>query len=107
MLICLQHNDIHINWLKLVDVPLSHTPQSLPSTSDRVMRHERVPWIGTNVIITKAGHPLKGNPAVVKDVLCSQQTASGLRVAAQITSFDPSRPFKTVVLDYDDVVEAR
>lgn len=66
-----------------------------------------MPWIGVHVIITKLGSPLKGYVGVVKDVLCGQDTASGLRIFIQLTHLDPSSPFRTAVVDYDDVVEER
>ena len=64
-----------------------------------------MPWIGTRVIITKLGNALKGYVGVVKDVLRGQDTASGLKIALQLTHLDPSSPFQTTVVDYDDVVE--
>jgi len=64
-----------------------------------------VPWIGTYVIITKLQNALKGYVGVVKDVLRGQDTASGLKVTIQLTRLDPSSPFRTIVVDYDDIVE--
>jgi hypothetical protein len=49
---------------------------------------------------------MKGYRGIVKTALCKQPTKSGLRVAAQLTHLDPSCPYKTVVLDYDDIIEA-
>lgn len=66
---------------------------------------DRVPWIGTRVVITKLGNPFKGRTGVVKDVLCGQETASGLKIGLQLEYLDPSSPFKSMVVDYDDVVE--
>jgi len=66
-----------------------------------------VPWIGTGVIITKGGNALKGYMGVVKDVLCGQNTASGLKILLQLTCLDPSSPYKTLLVDYDDVVEQK
>jgi len=66
-----------------------------------------VPWISTHVIITKIGSPYKGYRGVVKDVLRCQPTASGLKIVLQLEHLDPSSPFKTIVIDYDDVVEQR
>ena len=66
-----------------------------------------MPWINTYVIITKLGSPHKGYVGVVKDVLRGQNTASGLKIAIQLAHLDPSAPFKTVIFDYDDVVEKR
>lgn len=55
----------------------------------------------------KKKHPMRGRPAIVKDVLHGQQTRSGLRVVIQFTHFDPSSPFQTAVVDYDELVEAK
>ena len=74
---------------------------------DSLSRADRVPWIGINVIITKLGSPYKGYVGVVKDVLCGQDTASGLKVIIQLAHLDLSSPFKTTVVDYSDVVEER
>ena len=66
-----------------------------------------MPWISTRVIITKLGSPLKGYVGIVKDVLRGQDTASGLKIVIQLAHLNPSSPFKTTVVDYDDVVEQR
>jgi hypothetical protein len=66
-----------------------------------------VPWISTHVIITKLGNPFKGYIGVVKDVLRGQDTASGLKIVLQLTHLDPSSPYKTIIVDYDGVVEQR
>ena len=44
---------------------------------------------------------------VVKDVLPGQDTASGLKIVLQLEHLDPSSPFKTITVDYDEVVEQR
>jgi len=67
---------------------------------------EQVPWLKTEVIICKVKHPLKSYHVIVKDVLPLQDTPSSLRITAQFTQLNPANPFKTEVLDYDDVVEA-
>jgi hypothetical protein len=41
-----------------------------------------------------------------QNVLCRQETSSGLQVAVQLAHLDPAFPIKTEVLDYDDIVEA-
>ena len=66
-----------------------------------------MPWIGTDVIITKLGDPKKGYMGVVKYVLRGQNTASGLKIALRLEHVEPSSPFKTIVVDYDSVVEKR
>ena len=71
--------------------------------NDSLSKADSVPWIGTKVIITKHGSPLKGYVAVVKDVLRSQDTLSGLRTFVQLLHLDPSAPFKTAIVNYDDI----
>jgi hypothetical protein len=81
-------------------------PSSLKA-DDSLLKADSVPWIGKYVIITKFGNPLKGYVDIIKDVLCGQDTASGLKMAIQLVHLDPSTPFKTTVVDYDDVVEQK
>jgi hypothetical protein len=50
---------------------------------------------------------MKGYQGIVKTVLCKQPTKSGLRIVAQLAHLDSSCPYKTVVLNYDDVIEAQ
>jgi hypothetical protein len=50
---------------------------------------------------------MKRYQGVVKTVLCKQPTKSGLHVVAQLTHLDSSCPYKMVVLDYDNVIEAQ
>jgi hypothetical protein len=90
----------------LTIVPFLYT-SSAQKTDDSLYKADRVPWIGTHVIITKLGHALKGYVGVVKDVLPGQDTASGLRITIQLSILNPSSPFKKLVVDYDDVVEQR
>jgi len=92
--------------LKLAAVPLFHTSSTLKA-DDSLSKADSVPWINTNVIITKIGSPFKGYVGVVKDVLPGQDTASGLKIAIQLAHLDPSAPFRRMVVDYDDVVEQR
>jgi hypothetical protein len=66
-----------------------------------------VPWIKTQVVITKCGDPHKGYMGVVTDVLRCQDTASGLRIEIQLLHFDPSSPYRKKIVDHDDVVEHR
>jgi hypothetical protein len=104
--IILQRHEFHVNWLKLTTVPFLHT-SSILKADDSLFKADSVPWIGTRVIITKLGSPLKGYVGVVKDVLRGQDTSSGLKIALQLDHFDSSSPFKKLVIDYDDVVEQR
>ena len=100
----LQRYEFHINWLKLTTVPFFHTSSTL-KMDDSLSKADRVPWISTNVIITKLGSSFKGYVAVVKDVLPGQDTASSLKIEIQLTYLDPASPFRRTIVDYDDVVE--
>ena len=66
-----------------------------------------MPWIGTRVIITKLRNPLKGYVGIVKDVLRGQDTTSGLKIIIQLVHIDLSSPFRTMIVDYDDVVKQK
>jgi hypothetical protein len=92
--------------LKSTSVPFLHTSSTL-NADDSLSKGDSVPWIGTHVIVTKIGSPLKGYEGVVKDVLPGQLTASGLKVLIQLEHYDPSAPFKREVVNYEDVVERR
>jgi hypothetical protein len=91
----------------LTDVPYFHPSSPLKKADDCLSKADRVPWIGTHVIITKVGHPLKGCSGVVKDVLPGQDTASGLKIFVQLTHYNPSAPYMSIHVDYDDVVEKK
>jgi hypothetical protein len=92
----------HLNLLKISDVPhiLSVPPEKMGPI---IPRSDPVPWLNMEVLIVDR-HPLKGWKAIIKDVLCNQATTSGLKV---VISYEASIPFKTYVLDYDNVVDAR
>jgi hypothetical protein len=113
-----QGHHVHINWVKVIDPPLTFMKQQSMSSStsaDPLIAHptcpftsdpsERTPWIKIEVVVCKVKHPMKGYHAIVKDVLPLQDNLSGLRITAQFTHINPAHPFKTEVLDYDDVVE--
>jgi hypothetical protein len=104
--IILQRYEFHVNWLKLTTVPFLHT-SSISKADDSLSKADSVPWLSTDVIITKLGSPWKGYMGVVKDVLPGQDTASGLKIVLQLKHLDPSSPFKTITVDYDDVVEQK
>jgi hypothetical protein len=92
--------------VKVTTPPFLHR-QPIDSTNTVLARPDQVPWIGTLVILNKVGHPMKGYSAIVTNVLCGQKTLSGLQIVARFTHMDPTAPFTTVVVDYDDVVEAK
>lgn len=95
---------MHANLLRRIDVP--SVLGKPPGRASAVPQHGQVPWIDVEVRITH-GHAMKGYSAVVKDVLCNQQTPSGLRLLIQLTSLDPNSPFSRMTVDYDHVVEAQ
>jgi hypothetical protein len=66
-----------------------------------------MPWIRRRVLVSKAGHPLKGKHGVVLNVLPRQNTPSGLRIEVEIIDYDPNIPFQKVVFDYDDLKDLK
>lgn len=103
----MQKFETHINWLKVTSTAVHHAPVSPGDAGpSSLARSDQVPWLGKTILVAKAKHAFKGRQAVVKNVLCGQDTLSGLRIVAQLSYWDPSSPFQTIVLDYDDVVEA-
>ena len=86
-------------------IPFLHS--SILKANDLLSKADSIPWIGTKVIITKHGGPLKGYVTIVKDVLRGQDTLSGLKTFVQLLHLDQSAPFKTAIVDYDDIVEQK
>ena len=99
---------MHANCLKITDAA-SVYGRNIPSSSKwaGLMEHDNVGWIGTSVLVTGTGNPMRGYRGIVKDVLCGQTTKSGLRIAVQFTHMDPAAPFKTVIVDFDEIVDAK
>ena len=85
-------------------MPFLHTSSTYKADVP-LFKADNVPWIGIDVIITKLRSPLKGYGGIVKDVLCGQDTASGLKIIIQLASLDVVSPFKLKVVDYDDVIK--
>ena len=90
--------------MKVTSAPFLHT-LAAPQSNVEPSQANRIPWLGTTVILTKHGHSWKGYDTVVKNILARQPTASGLKVEIQLLHIDFSSPFKTIVVDYDDIVE--
>jgi hypothetical protein len=101
-----QRFNFHANWLKLSTAPFLHASAPLEST-DPLLKADKVPWLGTTVIVTKHGHQFKGYQGTVKSVLSGQATASGLKIEIQLASYDPANPFTRAFFDHDDLVEKR
>jgi hypothetical protein len=102
----LQSYEFHVNRLKMTTVPFLHSLSTLKA-DDSLSKADNVPWITTEVILTKRGDPFKGYTGVVTDVLRCQETASGLRIEIQLLHFEPSSPYRKLIVDLDDVVERR
>ncbi|KAF9032210.1 hypothetical protein BJ165DRAFT_1599112 [Panaeolus papilionaceus] len=99
---------VHINWLKPSSPEYFH---SVGSSSDSQLKalakRDVIPWIGTEIIVSKKGNPWKGYRGVVKDVLCGQSTATTIKVQVQFTMLNFANPFPIATLDYDEVVQSR
>jgi len=91
--------------LKIGVTPYPPTPHTLGSTG-HFFKANQDPWVNVHVMVVKSG-PHKGYRAVIKNVLPGQATFSKPRLEIQFLHLDPSSPFKTVIVDYDDVIESR
>jgi hypothetical protein len=100
-----QSIEVHPNCLRAATVPFLHAQPT--SDSESKPFNDPIPWIGTEILVSGYGNPMKGYRGVVKTVLCKQSTESGLRVVAQLAHLNPSCPYKTEVLDYDHVIEVQ
>jgi hypothetical protein len=100
-----QSIEVYVNCLKAATPPFLHAQSS--SGSGQRLWNDPIPWIGITILVSKSGHTMKGYRGIVKTVLCKQPTKSSLSVVAQLAHLDSSCPYKTVVLDYDDVIEAK
>lgn len=94
----------HVNTLQIAAPPFQYS-QVAADVQPTKIRHIRHPWCGTEVIVTKFLDPHKGEPGRITDVLLSQDSRSSLKLAIQLTRFNPARPYPTVVLDVEDVAE--
>ena len=89
-------------------VPFFHTSTSSSKADNSLSKADCVPWIariGAHVIIMKLGNVYEGYVGTVKDVLRGQDTASGLKLSIQLQHLDPSAPFKSIIVDHNDVVK--
>ena len=108
MLTCLQKLKVHANCLKVTGAPVVYGPDTSSSSKlTGLLRCDEVLWIGTHVLITGAKNPMKGYQGIVKDVLPGQTTQSVPRIAVQFTHLNPSAPFKTVIVNLNEVVDAK
>jgi hypothetical protein len=98
--------DVHSNLLVATSVPFQNAAEAQPTSLPfQLVKHHKHAWCGTEIIVVKRGSALKGRTGKVTCVLYGQPTATGLKLAIQLTQYDPSIPFHTLVLDYDDVYE--
>ena len=84
--------------------PYSPEDLALPAT---LAGKDHIPWKGVKILITKQGEQRKGEPAVVDNVLCNQDTPSGLKINVQFMNYNPNMPFQKALFDYDDIIELK
>jgi hypothetical protein len=73
--------------------------------SDMLTQGGHVSWKGVKVLVVKRWEQRKGEPAVIDEVLCNQDTPSGLKILVQFINYNPSMPMQKGLYDYDDIVE--
>jgi hypothetical protein len=81
-----------------------HAPDD-SSTAAMLTHKDHNPWKGIKVLVVKQGEQRKGEPAIVDNVLCNQDTPSGLRINVQFINHNPNNPIQKALFDYDDIVE--
>jgi hypothetical protein len=79
--------------------PPSNTKVNFKST----IRH---PWCGTTVILTKTGHPQKGEQFMVTDVSHEHLAVADIKLQMQTIRYNPYMPNAKIIVDYDDILEA-
>ena len=99
---------MHANCLKVTGTPVVYGSDTSGSSKlTGLLQRDKVPWIGMHVLITGAKNPMKGYQGIVKDVLPGQMTQSMPQIAIQLTHLNPSAPFKTVIVNLNEVVDAK
>ena len=99
-----QNFKVHVNTLKLTEEP--PVIDAHPKHKVTTPWSTRVPWIGKEVIIS-GQHYMRGQKALIMNVLANQPTSSGLQVEIQSSTLHAVAPFRRMTIDYDDVVDAR
>jgi len=84
-----------------------HTSEAAPQPNTQHLLADFVPWVNAHVVVTKAKHPRKGTHGIVTNVLRGQGTSVEPRIQIRPLAYNPLTPFSLIVVDYDDVVEAR
>src|ERR1700678_216718 len=102
---CLQLLEVHVNLLKTAPLATYLCTVNNASTTGRFLKSNQNPLLGTRVTVTKSG-PYKGYNAVIKNVLPGQGASSKMRFDIQFEHLDPSNPFKTITVNYDEVAES-
>lgn len=105
-IITVQAMNVRLNELKLSTPPHHYaTPRNFTPTVS-IPGPGRHSWCGMNV--TVINHPwYKGKPAVIKDILLRQSTASGIKLDLQLSSYDPTAPYQRILVDSTDVINAQ
>lgn len=85
-----------MNLLVAASVPFQYAAEAQPtSLRFQLVKQYRHVWCGTDIIIAKQGSAWKGKTGKVTHVLHAQPTATALKLAIQLTQYDPSTPFMT------------
>jgi hypothetical protein len=101
----LQSLEVHVNLLKTAPLATYLCTVNNASTTGRFLKSNQNPLLGTRITVTKFG-PYKGYNAVIKNVLPGQGASSKMRFDIQFEHLDPSNPFKTITVNYDEVAES-
>lgn len=106
LIIFFQFVYVHLNLLVMVSVPFQYATETQATALPfQLVKQSKHVWCGTDIIIAKPRSAWKGKTGKVTHVLHGHPTATGLKLAIQLTQYNPSTPFQTILMDYDDVYE--
>ncbi|KAK0440212.1 uncharacterized protein EV420DRAFT_1582234 [Desarmillaria tabescens] len=84
---------------------IGETSNALEQIQGPMRSSGQTPWIGVQVGIFHTGHRLRSKIGTVRDVICGQDNASGLRLVIVLDTYDPATTNKEHTVDYEHVLE--
>ncbi|KAK0438716.1 uncharacterized protein EV420DRAFT_1735980 [Desarmillaria tabescens] len=84
---------------------IGETSKALEQIKDPIKTTSETPWIGIQVAVFQTGHPLRNKIGTVRDVICGQDSDSGLRLIIVLETYDPAITNKEYTVDYEHVLQ--
>lgn len=94
-----------VNFLRLASNTVPDPAyDSRQSESEPLPSKSRHPWIGVEVMVSKQGHPRKGEVGRIVEVLPAITSNANTRIVVMTSSYNPHVPFVKFATEYTDVV---